>query len=152
MSEVLPEAHRDRTLQHFAHYATIAAAFVAVAAFVVGAWFTWQAAKGQAEAAAVAVLQDYFKLAIDHPDLADWPEEKPVDDRYEWFASHAYFTAETIFIHADETEWRNTARSIVRLHHAYVRDGRFSCEDFNPDFVDFVRAEVPDFRCAQDID
>jgi hypothetical protein len=144
------EEDRARKIQNFAHWATIFAVAGSLFAFAYGAWASVAAARSQARASAVGILQDYFKLAIEHQDLANRPDEQPVDDRYEWFASHAYFTAETIFTLTDEDEWRNTVRGIIRLHHPYVRDGRFACEDFNPRFVEFVRSELPVFKCAGD--
>jgi hypothetical protein len=136
-------------LQDFAHAATVVAVLISIWAFWSGTRFNARAARTQARAAAVGVLQDYYKLALEHQDLANRADDRQVDDRYEWFASHAYFTAETIFILTDETEWRNTVRDIIHQHHTFVRDGRFACEDFNPRFVDFVRSELRDFRCAK---
>jgi hypothetical protein len=150
MSEALSEEGRARRLQNRAHKATIVAAMIATAGFIAGGWFSRDAAHSQARSVAVSVLQDYYKLAIEHQDLANRPDERPMDERYEWFASQAYFTAETIFILTGDTEWRNTVRGIVHSHHAFVRDGGFVCEDFNPRFVKFVRTELPDFKCATD--
>ena len=143
---------RRPILESLAHAATVIAVVFGIFAFCAGAEANQQAARTQAQAAAVNVLQNYFELAIANPTLANRSDELPVDDKYDWFASHAYFTAETIFTLTDEPEWQNTVRSIIRLHHAYVRDGRFTCSDFNPRFVAFVQSELRNFRCASDDD
>ena len=49
------------------------------------------------QAAALTMLQGYLKLAVEHPDLASRHPDQPVDARYEWFATHALFTAETLW-------------------------------------------------------
>ena len=46
---------------------------------------------------ALGVLQEHLKAAVEHPDLASRGHDQPVDARYGWFATHALFTAETLW-------------------------------------------------------
>src|SRR5205814_8446077 len=57
-------------------------------------WQARQSANDQRRAAATSLLQDYMRLAIEHPDLAKERDSVVSDDRYEWFAAHAYFSAD----------------------------------------------------------
>jgi hypothetical protein len=141
------EEHRWERL---AHGAAMIAAAVAIAAFWDGARMNRRSANAQTQSLAVSVLQDYMKLAIEHPALADRPDSLPVDDQYHWFASHAYFSAETIHkLTRGEAPWDSTVAAIVRYHHSFVRDSLFPCEDFDPGFVFLVKAELRDeFKCA----
>jgi hypothetical protein len=129
---------------------TSLAALLAILGFWQGSRNNERSAAAQTHAAAVGVLQDYMKLAIEHPDLANRADAAPVDDRYEWLAAHAYFSAETIYnLTHGEAEWDSTVASIVRLHHGLVRDSKFPCGDYSPRFDSLVKAELKaEFRCA----
>ena len=106
-------------------------------------------ARMQREAIAVGVFQDYLRLAIDHPDLADHPDAQSVQGRYEWFASHAFASAETIYrlTHGDPS-WDSTVTAIVQNHHGLVRDGRFACQDYSALFDTLVKRTLPqEYKC-----
>lgn len=133
-----------------AHAATVAALIIAGAGFWVGSKNNAKSTHAQTEALAVSVLQDYMRLAIEHPNLSNRPDSLPVDDHYEWLASHAYFSAETIYdLTQGEAPWDSTVAAIVRYHHPLVRDGRYACHDFHPAFDSLVKRELRDeYRCA----
>ena len=57
-----------------------------------------RSAAHQRQAASLGILQDYLKMAVEHPDLASRDPGQPVDAEYEWFATHALFTAETLSV------------------------------------------------------
>jgi len=91
-----------------------------------------------------------MKLAIEHQNLADYPDSLKANGRYEWFPAHAYFSAETIHTLAQgEPAWDGAVASIARYHHGLVRDGLFPCEDYKASYVEIVKAELKlEFRCA----
>ena len=102
------------------------------------------------QAASLSMLQEYLKLAVQHPDLASRLPDQPVDARYEWFATHALFTAETIWsLVGDDSRWQRAVDSILRQHHGYLVQGAFACGDYSPEFVTYVRTRVPELKCAQ---
>jgi hypothetical protein len=133
-----------------AHIATVAALLIAGAGFWLGSKNNADTVHAQTEALAVNVLQDYMRVAIEHPDLSDRPDSLPVDDHYEWLASHAYFSAETINeLTRGEAPWDSTVAAIVRYHHALVRDGRYACHDFHASFDSIVKRELgKEYRCV----
>lgn len=143
-------ASRESGLQRAAHLAAVLTAVVAIFALWDTARMTRLSTESQTRAAAVSVLQDYMRLAIEHPDLANRADNSPVDNRYEWFAAHAYFTAETIYgLMHGHPEWDSTVASIVRDHHAFVRDGGFPCVDYSEAFQQFVKHQLKDeYKCT----
>ena len=143
-------AMKEDKLQEGAHWATIGGSIVTAASVLFAACTYYQTSQTQAEAAAVAVLQEYLKLAIEHPSLASRGPNTPVDSRYSsWFASHAFFTAETIYTLTDgEHGWDRAISAILREHHSYVIQKAFPCGDFDPDFVSLVRRRFPGMKCS----
>jgi hypothetical protein len=133
-----------------AQWATVLAVAVAAAAFFDTARTNRQTTYAQTEALAIGLFDDYVKLAIEHPQLADRPDTLKAGGTYEWVATQAYVNAETIYkFRHGVPEWDSTVASMVRYHHALVRDGLFSCADYDQDFVEFVRTQLnTDFRCA----
>jgi hypothetical protein len=89
-------------------------------------------------------------LAVDHPDLASRRPDQPVDARYEWFATHALFTAETLSgLVGDDSRWQRAIDSILRQHRGFLTEGAFACGDYSPDFVKYIKSRVPELKCAQ---
>lgn len=131
------------------------AAFIAAGSAVFTVWNTTRlsyiVAERQAEATAVTVLQDYVKLSIANPDLANRSDLLPVDPRYEWFAAHAFITAEAIFrLMGGNIVWDGTVSGIVQYHQRFVADGKFSCPSFDRAFAEFVENRLsPGFKCMR---
>ena len=95
MKEVTtPEMRRQRQ----AHYATILGALVTAGSMLFGVLTYQRSAAHQRQAASLGILQDYLKMAVEHPDLASRDPGQAVDAEYEWFATHALFTAETLSV------------------------------------------------------
>ena len=125
------------------------AALSGIAALCWGVWTYKRNAEYQVQLLALGALQHYLDLAVAHPDLASRDDGQPVDVRYAWFAAHALATAQTLWIVAGTDEhWRRFIDSIVRQHRAYLQSGMFVCDDYRPDFVDYLRSKAPDLACA----
>jgi hypothetical protein len=142
-------------LQRLAHLAEITAALAAVAAVLLSAWFFWQGAQEQKYAAALSILEDQMQLEIEHPELAYREPDatfNPDDSAYVEFASHALFTAETLFsLVGNNGSWRRTAAGIVDDHIPYVLAPTFPCDQYDPAFVDFVRTETRAYADAKGV-
>lgn len=139
------EAKRQRQ----AHYATIVGAAVTAGSMVFGVLTYQRSAAHQRQAESLAILQEYLKLAIEHPDLASRRRDEPVDASYEWFATHALFTAETLLLLVgDDPRWTSSVASIVRQHQGYIEQGHVTCGDFTPEFVTYMRKQVQQLKCA----
>ena len=100
---VTPEMRRQRQ----AHYATILGAAVTAGSMLFGVLTYQRSAANQRQAASLGILQDYLKMAVEHPDLASRHPGQAVDAEYEWFATHALFTAETLSVLVgDDPRWK----------------------------------------------
>jgi len=110
---VLSETRRQRQ----AHLATILGALVTAGSMVFGVLTYQRSAVEHRQAASLSMLQEYLKLAVEHPDLASPRPDQPVDARYEWFATHALFTAETLWgLVGEDPRWERAIHSILREH------------------------------------
>ena len=142
----LSETRRQRQ----AHLATMLGALVTAGSMVFGVLTYQRSTREHRQAAALTMLQEYLKLTVEHPDLASRRPDQPVDARYEWFATHALFTAETLSdLVGNDPRWQRAIDSILRQHHAFLTQGAFPCGDFTPDFVKYIQGRVPEMKCAQ---
>ena len=142
---VLSETRRQRQ----AHLATVIGALVTAVSMVFAVVTYQRSAAEHREAAALGMLQDYLKLAVDHPDLASREPGQPSDARYERFATNAVFTAETLWVLVGHDQrWQRAIDAILREHRGYVVQGVFACKDFTPEFVNYIRVRVPELKCA----
>ena len=112
---------------------------------------TYQRSASEArQAAALGMLQEHLKLAVEHPDLASRGPDQPVDARYEWFATHALFTAETLWgLVGSDARWERAIDSILGQHRAYLGQGSFACADYTPGFVTHIQNRIPELKCAR---
>ena len=118
--------------QRQAHLATILGAVVTAGSLVFGVLTYQRSAADQRQVAALGVLQEHLKLAVEHPDLASRSHDQPVDARYGWFATHAFFTAETLWgLVGDDPRWERAVASILRQHRGYLEQGVFACGDYS---------------------
>ena len=102
------------------------------------------------QAGAVGMLQDYLESAVEHPDLASGNPEQPVDARYDWFATNALFTAETLWtLVGDDPRWQRAIDSIMRQHRGYLVQGRFACGDYTPAFVKYIQDRIRELKCSR---
>ena len=125
-------------------------ALVTAGSMVFGVLTYQRGAAEHRQAAALEMLQAYLKLAVEHPDLASPRPDQAVDARYEWFATHALFTAETLRDQVgDDPRWERAIAAILRQHHGYLVQGGFACGDYSPGFVDYIKTKVPDLKCAR---
>ena len=140
-----------RSLLGWAQVATITAALAAVGGVVNAARINARTASLQAEITAVELLHGYMRLSLEHPDLANRAEDLPAEPRYEWFAAHAYVTAEAIYrLMRGNPAWDSTVAGIVQYHKRFVLDGKFACPDFDSAFATLVSANVGGgFRCMR---
>ena len=143
---VLSESKRQRQ----AHFATIFGALVTAGSMVFGVLTYQRSAAENRQSASLSMLQAHLKLAVEHPDLATRRPDQPVDARYEWFATHALFTAETLWgLVGNDLRWQRAIDSILRQHRGYLVQGGFACGDYSPDFVNYLHTRVPELKCAQ---
>ena len=124
-----------------------------VAALLWGVWTYKRNGEAQIQLLALERLQHYLDLAVKYPDLASRDENQSVDARYAWFAAQSLTTAQTLwFLVGSQPRWQRSINAIVRQHHSYLRSGAFVCDDFCPDFVDYLRKRVADLKCAESND
>lgn len=132
-----------------AHYATVLGAIVTAGSMVFGVLTYQRSAVHQRQAGALGMLQEYLKLAVEHPDLASRAVDQPVDAQYDMFATHALFTAETIWtLVGDDPRSRSSIAYILRQHHGYLQQGVLNCKDYTPQFIAYVKQEVQGVKCA----
>lgn len=133
------------------HIASALTALVAIATLAYTARTTHQTARIQALSVATSLLQDYMRLALDHPDLANRRDALPVDPNYEWLAAQAFVVAEGIHrLTRGDAAWDSTVSGIIQYHRTFVRDGKFDCPDWDPQFVEFVAARLGRiFKCMR---
>ena len=119
-----------------------------------------QAASTQAEAAVSSLLQEHLKLATQYPELNTMqkpdvinsrfknPEKAMVNPRkaalspqYAFFASHAVFTAETIYelMQGQEDQWatpawQNTVNVMIWRHNSYICNEAFNEDEYTDAF------------------
>jgi hypothetical protein len=142
---VLSETRRQRQ----AHIATILGALVTAGSMVFGVLTYQRSAVEHRQAAALSMLQEYLKLAVEHPDLASPGPDQPVDARYEWFATQALFTAETLWgLVGEDPRWQRAIDSILREHQHYLVQGAFPCGDYTPAFVTYIQSRRPALKCG----
>ena len=143
---VLSETRRQRQ----AHIATILGALVTAGSMVFGVLTYQRSAAENRQASSLAMLQEYLKLAVEHPDLASRRPDQPVDARYEWFATHALFTAETLWnLVGTDPRWERAIDSILRQHRSFLAGGDFACGDYSPGFVKYIQTRVAELKCAR---
>lgn len=135
--------------QRQAHLAAIVGAVVTAGSMVFGVLTYQRSAAEQRQVAALGVLQEYLKLTVEHPDLASRSHDQPVDARYGWFATHALFTAETLWgLVGNDPRWERAIVSILRQHRDYLEQGVFSCGDYSPEFVKYMQTRLRTLTCA----
>jgi hypothetical protein len=140
------EAKLDRLIQ----WASIVGAVVTAASMIFGVLTYRRGVHDQRQAAAVGILQEYLKLAVEHPDLASRTTGQPVDVSYSWFATHALFTAETLWtLVGSDRRWQSSIEFVVRQHRDYLQQGTLPCDVFQPKFVEYIRDKFPELKCGQ---
>jgi hypothetical protein len=120
----------------------ILAVIFAAAALGISLWTFSDTRETQAETAAVAALQEYFKLVVDNPELQKRCLGEGESSREcAWFASYALFTADTIddlvgTLPGEQREaWHNTLQGIVASHATFILSDDFPCDEFDEQFI-----------------
>jgi len=109
-------------LTRLAQLATILGSVVTAATMFFGVSTYRRGVHEQRQAAAVGILQEYLKMSVEYPDFARHVNGQPMDARYEWFATHAVFTAETLWTQVEsDRPWRGTIDFILRQHRDFCR-------------------------------
>jgi hypothetical protein len=130
---------------------TAIAVIVALRAYKDSAEMNRRTTEAQSHAVAIGILQDYMKLAVEHPELASRYEKHPTADRRQWFASHAYSSAEAIYnLTRGEAPWDSTVSGIIDAHALLVTDGQYYCHDYEPAFDSLVQHVLGKsrYKCA----
>jgi hypothetical protein len=130
----------------WSNIATVIAAVIAAGAFAFGAKTELDAARAQAQATVLQLLQAQIQLAVEYPELSARAADDTAaleDPRYIWFALNALMTADTVhsLVGTDPT-WENAALGLVEQHLPFVLSEDFPCPIFNPAFVRIVREET----------
>jgi hypothetical protein len=130
---------------------TVGALLVAIRSYQDSAEMNRRSTTAQSHALAVGVLQDYMRVAIDHPELTSRYEKHPTADRRVWFASHAYSSAEAIYnLTRGEAPWDSTVSGIVDQHDNLVKDGQYFCHDYSPAFDSLVKRVLKsEYKCVE---
>jgi hypothetical protein len=140
----------EAKLSRLTQWATVVGAVVTAATMFFGVSTYRRGVHEQRQAAAVGTLQEYLKMSVEYPDLARRVSGQPLDARYEWFATHAVFTAETLWTQVgSDRPWRGTIDFILRQHRDYLQSGALSCDAYQPTFVEYMKEQVPKFKCGQ---
>jgi hypothetical protein len=117
--------------------------------FVFGVYQFTRSAENQLQSSAFGVLQHYLDQAVARPDLATRTPDQPVDAQYAWFAANAMVTAQTLWqLVGTRPDWQRSINATIRQHETYLRSGAFTCGDFAPEFVSYLRERVPGLQCA----
>ena len=140
----------EPTLSPLVRYAPLIAASVATVSMIFAVTTYLRGAHEQRQVAAIGILQDYLKFSVEHPELASRSPDAPTDARYEWFAIHTLFTAESLWTFVGEDErWDRTVDVLVRPHRAFLQQGSLSCDAYQPGFLQYLKERFPDLRCGQ---
>jgi hypothetical protein len=138
------------TAVQLTRWAPVLAAFVTTASMIFAVTTYWRGAREQKQASAINILQDYLKFSVDHPELASRDANAPTDARYEWFAAHTLFTAESLWTFVgDDERWDKTLDVLLRPHRAYLQEGAVRCEAFQPGFLQYLKSRFPNLNCAK---
>ena len=140
----------DSKLTRWVQYATILGALVTAGSMVFGVLTFRRSAEEQRQSMALGVLQDYLKVSVEHPDLASFDGHGPVDVRHAWFAVNGLFTAQAIWtLVGDDPRWKRIVNAIIRDHTVFLQRGNLPCDEYDPAYIEYVRASVPALKCAR---
>jgi hypothetical protein len=136
-------------MQRFVPLASILGAAITALSMIFGVLTYRRTIEVQRQGNAVAILQEYLTLSVEHPDLASRTADQPVDDRYRWFATRALFTAETLWrLVGQDRRWNSTIELLLRQHRDFLTLGRPDCDVFDPGFLQFMRDHYPGLTCT----
>ena len=125
--------------------ATVAGAAITAASMIFGVMTYRRGVEVQHEAAAIGILQEFLKLSIEHPQLASGAAEQAEDPQYAWFATHALFTAETLWsLKGRDRQWESTILFVLRPHRHYLERGALPCDAYKPRIRGIHEERVPD--------
>lgn len=150
----------DRILQRFNHFSTIFAGVIAILAFMFSCSTFQVNSNSQNEANSLAILQNYFELAIDNPKFVypkrsyKLPENSDnfteEDWKYLMFASNTIFTAETLYkLQKYDPAWKETVKDLVEDHLSFAKSRHFECKQYSYDFIRFLKEDLDNEICLQ---
>ena len=140
---------KESTLERLTKYAAIFGALVTAGSMVFGVLTFRRTAEEQRQSMALGVLQDYLKLSVEHPDLASLEGRETVDLRHAWFSVNALFTAQTLWrLEGHDPRWERIIKAIVRDHASFLTRGSLACDEYEPDFIEYIKTSVPAMKCA----
>jgi len=139
----------DTKLGRWVQYATILGAIVTAGSMVFGVMTYRRTAEEQRQSMALGVLQDYLRLSVEHPELASFEDGERVDIRHAWFAANALFSAQTLWkLEGHDPRWERVIKAIIRDHAIDLEKGDFACDEYEPEFIRYIDANVPTMKCA----
>ena len=139
----------ETKLDRWTQYAAILGALVTAGSMVFGVLTFRRTSEEQRQSMALGVLQDYLKLSVEHPELASFEEGERVDIKHAWFAANALFTAQTLWkLQGDDPRWERIIKAIIRDHAIFLRHGNFACDEYEPEFINYIKTNVPALKCA----
>jgi hypothetical protein len=134
------------TPERLAHIATVLTALIAGIALIIAIFQIRAANHTQREATAQATYNEYLKLALENPELADGRLAPSASEKektkYTWFVSFFLHSAEHIHnLFPHEADWVNSLRSQICIHRQYLRSDAYQTKQkthFKIDFQTFV--------------
>lgn len=108
-----------------------------------------RAADDQVNALAVTILHRQMELDFENPNLAerrpnyDLNLDNPRDVEYLHFAWYTLTAAESIYnLVGGDPSWDRTVNGLVQSHLPVVFSHEFPCDQYSPEFVDFVQEKT----------
>ena len=136
-------------LDRWTQYAAILGALITAGSMIFGVLTFRRTSEEQRQSMALGVLQDYLRLSVEHPDLASFEDGERVDVRHAWFAANALFTAQTLWrLQGDDPRWERIIKAIIRDFARYLQRGNLACDEYEPEFIDYIKTNVPALKCA----
>jgi hypothetical protein len=94
-----------------------------------------------AESSAVTLLQNYYKLAVEKPEIVQKSTKEKIDTKNGsiWLSNYALTTAESIFLlRRGNTAWLQTIAPIIKDYKDYINSEQFNELAYNNEFRSFV--------------
>ena len=136
-------------LDRLAQVATVLGALLTAGSVIVGLVTYRRSVTEQRQAAALGILHEYLKLSVEHPELASRERGQAIDASYDAFVTHALATAETAWaLVGDDRRWDRSIGAVVLPHREYLTQGVLHCENYQTEFLQYLRERVPGVQCA----
>ena len=128
--------------EKLSHAATMLTAVIALGALFIASCQINAANQTQREATAQTTYNEYLKLALESPELADGKASDKEKAKYTWFVSFFLHSAEHIHnLFPHEEDWVNSLQSQICIHRQFLQSEAYQNEQkshFKKNFQAFV--------------